>query len=68
MTSAHSSAAHGKSDYLERCDRIAQGRVVRSAKTSRHGVIAPLIVEKEARPSGGDVVESPGNLSLTKGR
>ena len=31
-------------------------------------IVATLIVETEAGPLGGDVVESPGGLSLTKGR
>ena len=44
------------------------GREVCFAKASRQGVIAALIVETEAGPLGGDVVESPGSFSLTKGR
>jgi hypothetical protein len=38
------------------------------AKASRRGVIAALIVKTETRPLSEDVVESPGSLSLPKGR
>ena len=31
-------------------------------------IVAALIVESEAGPSGGVVVESPGGLSLAEGR
>jgi hypothetical protein len=42
------------------------GTEVCSAKASRRGVIAALIVKTDARPLGGDVVESPASLALPK--
>jgi hypothetical protein len=44
------------------------GREVCFPKASRQGVIAALIAETDAGPLGGDVVESPGSFSLTRGR
>ena len=43
--------------------RSAPPEADKSAKASRQGVIAPLIVESEAGPLGGDVVESLGGHS-----
>ena len=40
----------------------------KSAKASRQGVIAALIVETEAGPLNENVVESPGGLSVGEGR
>jgi len=42
--------------------------MVCSAKASRQGVIAASMVEREARPSSGVLVESPGGLSVGEGR
>jgi len=42
--------------------------MVCSAKASRQGVIAALIVERKAGPFGGVVVESLRGLSVGEGR
>jgi hypothetical protein len=47
---------------------MAVGKVICSAKTPRHGVVAALIVEREAGAFGGVVEESPGVLPFGEGR
>jgi len=49
-------------------DERAGGREVCSAKASRRGVIAALIVEREARSLSGVVVESLGVIPAIHGR
>jgi len=47
---------------------MARGRVICSTKTSRQGVIAALIVEREAGTFSGVVEERPGGLPFGDGR
>ena len=42
--------------------------VVAGTSALQRRIVASLIVETEARPSGGVVVESLGGLALSKGR
>jgi len=49
-------------------DRMARGRVICSTKASRQGVIASLIMEREAGPFGEVVEESPWGLPFGEGR
>jgi hypothetical protein len=51
-----------------KAERSGPPEADKSAKASRQGVIAPLIVESEAWPLGGVLVESPAGLSLSRGR